>query len=60
MKSCGCYEPFPNPIKPLVVRLAEVKDIHQQFAMIRKGKRFMRTSGVLFIRYDDELLTLIV
>ncbi|MBR1777727.1 MAG: transposase [Alphaproteobacteria bacterium] len=24
------YEPFPNPIKPLVVRLAEVKDIHQQ------------------------------
>ena len=29
MKSCGCYEPFPNPIKPLVVRLAEVKDIHQ-------------------------------
>ena len=24
------YEPFPNPIKPLVIRLTELKDIHQQ------------------------------
>lgn len=64
------YEPFPNPIKPLVVRLAEVKDIHQQEknrfqapdmpALVKRGVgRVLKTLESEILLLETEILKVI-
>ena len=61
------YEPFPNTIKPLVIRLAEIKDIHQQEknrfqapnmpVLIKKGvERVLKTLEREILLLEKEIL----